>query len=222
MFLFKTTRLSDVHMFISTSVSLSFIPSKVQYKWKSFSTLENGQNRQCKQDLVSQGSVSGITSCYYASKWAWSIHRVTHSFTRSSLGHNEKIVSGVDMVWKLCAKESSPKFKWLVRLLFVLCGKRLKCWKPTKIAEWISRGLCIRVGLDELKWLNFGRAPSSTLKTVSDGWSGLQWSKCATDVQRAWSNVPHFGCDLMINGRVELCRETNWSILTEYILYLAG
>lgn len=41
----------------------------------------------------------------------------------SSLGHNEEIVGGADMVWKLCDKEECPKFKLLIELLFVLCEK---------------------------------------------------------------------------------------------------
>lgn len=42
----------------------------------------------------------------------------------SSLSHNEEIVGGADMVWKLCDKEECPKFKLLIKLLFVLYEKR--------------------------------------------------------------------------------------------------
>ncbi len=56
----------------------------------------------------------------------------------SSLSHNEEIVGGTDMVWKLCDKEECPKFKLLLELLFVLCENGQICWKTTKNFEWVS------------------------------------------------------------------------------------
>lgn len=41
----------------------------------------------------------------------------------SSLRHNEDIVRGTDMLWKLCDKEECPKFKLIIKLVFVLARK---------------------------------------------------------------------------------------------------
>lgn len=131
--------------------------SSQKWECKSFFTMEEGQNAQSKKDLVSQGSVSGIMPAYCTLKWKWTFIEWLTSWTMSSLGHNEEIVGGTDMVWKLCDKEECPKFKLLVKLLFVLCKNGLICWKTTKNFGWVS----IRVSttalywivLDELKWL---------------------------------------------------------------------
>lgn len=129
MFLFKTTVLSFWHVCVFTSECLAEL-----YLIKSTS---GSSFPLWKMD----GTVNANKTW-----WVRVQHRVLYCptmpqnehkpfiqwltpWTRSSLSHNEKTVRGVDMVWKLCDKEESPKFKWLVELLFALCGKRLNCCK---------------------------------------------------------------------------------------------
>ena len=71
----------------------------------------------------------------------------------SSLSDNEEIVGGTDMVWKLCDKEECPKLEFLVKLLFVLCGNGLICWKTTKNFGWVSISVSTELCIG-LCWMN--------------------------------------------------------------------
>jgi len=131
----------------------SWTLSHQKCKCKSFFTVKEALNTQSKQDLVSQGSVSGIMPSYCALKWTWTFIKWLTLWTMSSLSHNEDIVGGADMLWKLCDKEECPKFKWLVKLLFVLCEKDLICWKTTKNFGWVSMRVSTELCIG-LHWMN--------------------------------------------------------------------
>lgn len=160
-----------------------------------FSQWKQDRMLNLKKDPVSQGSVSGIMPAYCALKWKWTFIEWLTSWTMSSLGHNEEIAGGADMVWKLCDKEECPKFKLLIELLFVLCERWPDSLENNK-EFWMGKhkGFPQSFVLACAGWtkvtLTFGRVPRSTLKTVSGSCSGPQWSKCATDVWYAWFYVP--------------------------------
>lgn len=157
MFLFTTALLclSDTCHFASEcgwTLSSRKLRARVLFsQWKERSILK-------KREPVSQGSVSGIMPAYCTPKWKWTFMEWVTSWTASSLGHNEEIVEGADMVWKLCDKEECPKFKWFIKLLFVLCVNGPICWKTTKNFAWISirvsSELC--VGLCWVNWSDSG------------------------------------------------------------------
>lgn len=154
--------------------------------------MEEGQNTQSKKDLVSQGSVSGIMPAYCTLKWKWTFMEWLTSWTMSSLSHNREIVGRTDMVWKLCDKEECPKFKLLVKLLFVLCENGLLCWKTTKNFGWVSirvstelcKGLCLWTKVT----LAFGRFPWPHWRQFQA--VVVNFSDRNTDVWYAWYNVP--------------------------------
>lgn len=131
--------LSDTCNFISERVhELYLVKSARASPFSQWKERNRTLDLKKKKVLVSQGSVSGIMPAYCALKWKWTFIEWLTSWTMSSLSHNEEIVGGTDMVWKLCDKEECPKFKLLLELLFVLCENGQICWKTTKNFEWVS------------------------------------------------------------------------------------
>lgn len=70
-----------------------------------------------------------------------------------SPSHNEEIVGGTDMVWKLCDKEECPTLKWLIELLFVLCENDPIRWKTTENFGWVSMRASAELCIG-LFWMN--------------------------------------------------------------------
>lgn len=87
---------------VQTHHQLNFFQSDVRVQV----SFHNG-----KKDLVSQGSVSGIMPSYWALRWTWTFIEWLTSWTVSSLSHNEEIVRGADMAWKLCDQRGVPKIQ---------------------------------------------------------------------------------------------------------------